>query len=255
MRHTVLIGSAAIVLLAASVASVAFAAVGHGAPRATLAAATARTAHVTSQHYTVDVRITKNKQPLTLHIHGATAKQTISVRLKMEDIKLPDGTVVPGPSGAELLEGPFLYERAPSNVAVLGSFRWLRVPVTSLSKASPALRALHDMTPAPLLRVLNEAHASSSSSHVFSGPVAYDDPIVQNALTSLCGGLEFRHLRIAAWVGRDGFVHRLTLTGRTADGSRTLSLHARFFAFDRPVSVTPPALGTFIDRAQPYLSE
>jgi hypothetical protein len=185
-----------------------------------------------------------------------TAKQTISVRLKMADMKLPDGTVVPGLSGAALLDGPFLYERAPSNVAVFGTLRWLRVPLSSLGAASPALRSLHDMTPAPLLRVLNESHAiaRTAPAHVFSGPVAYDDPIVRDALTSLTGGLEFRHLRIAAWLGRDGLVHRVMLTGRTADGTRTLRLDARFFAFGRPVTVTPPALGTFVDKQESYLS-
>jgi hypothetical protein len=254
MRHGALIGSVVLVLVGAAVA---FAAVAGGKPQMSLAKATASTAHVSSQHYTVDIRITKNKQPLTLHIHGATAKHMISVRLKMADVKLPDGTVMPGPSGAELLDGPFLYERAPSNITIVGPIHWLRVPVSALSKASPALSSLHDMTPAPLLRVLNESHAISrtESSRVFSGPVAYDDPVVRSALTSLTGGLEFRHLRIAAWIGKDGLVHRLQLTGRTADGSRTLSLVARFFAFGRPVTVTPPALGTFLDKQQPYLSD
>lgn len=252
MRKAALIGSLVALLTAASVA---YAAVAGGASRPSLARATARTAHVATQHYAVDVRITKDNVPLTLHIHGAKAPHTIDVRVKMSNITLPDGSVMPGPSGAELLDGPFLYERAPSTVLVVGAVHWLRLPVSSLSPSSGALRSLHDMTPAPLLRILAESRSRPTGARVFGGPVAYDDPIVRNALTGLTGGIEFHHLRITAWLGRDGLVHHVLLRGVTADGRNTLRLNAWFFGFGQPVSVTPPAQGTFLDRKQAYLSE
>jgi hypothetical protein len=48
-------------------------------------------------------------------------------------------------------------------------------------------------------------------------------------------------------VGRDGLVHRLLITGHTADRASTLALSARLFAFGKPVHVKPPAPGTFVD--------
>jgi len=158
-----------------------------------------------------------------------------------------DGTKVPGPSGAALLDGPFLYERAPDNIVVQGTLRWLRLSTARLSKASDDLQAVRAMTPSPLLRVLGEAHMWQAGTRLYRGTVAYDDPIVRTALARLTGGIEFRHLRLSAFVGRDGLLHRLLLTGRTADRKTTLQLSARFYSFGRPVHVSPPAPGTFMD--------
>jgi hypothetical protein len=84
---------------------------------------------------------------------------------------------------------------------------------------------------------------------VFAGTVAYDDPVVRTALRDLAAGFEFRGLRLRVVVGRDGLIHSLHLTGRTADGKTALSLRARLFGFDTPVHVKPPAPGTFMDPA------
>ena len=246
MRRTALTGFIPTLVLVASVALAAGS--GSAAHTTTLGKASLRTAHVASEHYALAVRITKDGQPLTLHVHGQSAPHMISVRLKISDLTLPDGTKVRGPSGAALLDGPFLYQRAPSNLVLFGKIRWLRVAVSTLSPASDALRSVHDMTPAPLLHVLGEARVEARSLTVFRGTVAYDDPIVRTALHGITNGIEFRQLRITAWLGRDGLVHGVRLTGRTADGSMSLRLSARLYAFGRPVHITPPAPGTFLDK-------
>jgi hypothetical protein len=48
-------------------------------------------------------------------------------------------------------------------------------------------------------------------------------------------------------VGRDGLIHAIRITGRTADGKTTLNLRARLFGFGKPVSVKPPKPGSFVD--------
>jgi hypothetical protein len=168
--------------------------------------------------------------------------------MRVADVKLPDGTVVRGAAGAALLDGPFLYERAPVAIAQHGNLHWLRLPVASLSRSSDDLRAVHSMTPAPLLRLLRAARIAPAAegARVYHGSVAYDDPAVVR-LAKLTGGIEFRRLRVSAVVGDDGLVHRIVVTGRTQDGEATFSLRARLFGFGRPVHVTPPAPGTFLD--------
>src|SRR2546423_2634498 len=133
--------------------SVAFATTRGDAARPALGRALLRTAQAPSQRYELNVRIAKAGAPLNLHVRGQANAQTISVRLRMGSVTLPDGRKLPGPNAAALLDGPFLYEQAPSGIAVLGKFRWLRLPVESLSPSAPELKALHALTPAPLLRV------------------------------------------------------------------------------------------------------
>jgi hypothetical protein len=82
---------------------------------------------------------------------------------------------------------------------------------------------------------------------VFRGTVAYDDRVVRRGLSSLTSDIEFRDLRITAWVGRDGLLHRIRLTGRTADRSTALHLDARLYAFGSRVRVQPPAADAFLD--------
>ena len=67
-------------------------------------------------------------------------------------------------------------------------------------------------------------------------------------IIAMTGGIEFRSLRFEATVGSDGYIHDVKMTGRTADGSRALSISLRLYAFGRPVSLTPPAEGTFMDQ-------
>jgi hypothetical protein len=245
VRKSALFCSLAVVVAA----SVAFVRSGDAAPKPGLAHALVRTAKVHSQRYVFRVRITKDELPLSLRVRGQASERTISVHLAMGKVTLPDGTSVPGPWSAALLLGPFLYERAPSSVAVLGKLRWLRMRVDDLSPASPELKAVHALTPAPLLRVLGEARTTQAKpgSGLYRGTVAYDKPAVRVALARLTGGIEFRALKVSAWVAPDGLVHRLVLTGTTADGASTLEISARLFAFDRPLHVAPPKPGTFLD--------
>jgi hypothetical protein len=247
MRKAAIMGP--LVLLAA--AGGAFAAAGgDAAPKPGLRTALARTAAVSSQRYAFTVRITKkDAMPLVLRVRGQQNADTISVHLNLSDMTMPDGTTVAASGSAALLLGPFLYEQAPSGVVLLGKARWLRLHVADLSPDSAALKAVHALTPAPLLRVIGEARMTQAGpdARLYRGTVAYDNPLVRSALARLTGGTEFRRLRISTYVGRDGLIHRLLLTGRTADRASTLSLSARLFAFGRPVHVKPPPPGTFID--------
>jgi len=244
MRKAAVVG-----VLAFVAASVALVRTGDAAPKPGLAHALRLTAKSHSRHFTVRVRITKDGEPLSLRIRGQSNERTISVHLKMGAMRLPDGTSVPGPNGAVLLLEPFLYERAPSSVAVLGKVRWLRMRLADLSATSPELKAVHAITPQPLLRLLGEAHMKpvKQGARLYRGTAAYDNPAVRGALAHLTGGIEFRRLRVAAWVGGDGFVHRMTVRGTTADGSADLAVSVRLFAFDRPIHVKPPKPGTFMD--------
>jgi hypothetical protein len=245
MRKSALISSLAVI----AALSVAVVRTGDAAPKPDLSRALDRTTHVASKRYVLRVRIAKGDEPLSLRVRGQSNHETISVRLRMGDVTLPDGTKAPGPSTAALLLGPFLYERAPSNIAVLGKLRWLRLHVADLSDAAPELKAVHALTPEPLLRLLAEARLTQATpeGRLFRGAVAYDNPVVRASLARLTGGIEFRGLRLSVYVGLDGLVHRLLLTGRTADHQTTLSLSARLFGFGRPVHVTPPKPGTFLD--------
>lgn len=241
------IGSVAVLFAALSVT---LAASGGGETRdAAFDDALAHTAHQTSQRYKITVRMTHGDTPLSLHIRGQANRHTVSVKMRMGAVKLPDGTKVPGPNGAALLNGPFLYERAPSTIAVYGSVNWLRLRVHALAPSSDDVKAVRSMTPAPILDVLDAAAIAPAEpgARVFHGTIAYDDPSVRAGLARLTGGIEFRGLRVSAMVGRDGLVHRVVLTGRTPDGKTMLSLRAHLYAFGTAVHVTPPAPGTFMD--------
>lgn len=244
MRKAVLV-----CVLASVAASIAIVRTGDAAPKPGLAHALRLTAKSESRHYTLRVRITKDGEPLSLHVRGQSNERTISVHLKVGAVRLPDGTKAPGPNGAVLLLEPFLYERAPSSLAVLGELRWLRQRLADLPPTAPELKAVHAVTPQPLLRLLSEARMKPAKpgGHLYRGRAAYDNPAVRGALTRLTGGIEFRRLRVTAWVGADGLVHRISVTGATADGSTKLLVSMRLFAFDRPIHVTPPKPGTFMD--------
>jgi hypothetical protein len=237
---------AVIVMAALSAASsIAFAAArGDAASKAELPDALAHTSHVPSLRYAFQVRIRKSGVPLALHVRGQSDARTISVHLATS-----------GMTGAALLDGPFLYEEAPNGVAVFGKVRWLRLTVARLPATSPELNVVHALSPAPLLRVIAASRLSAGSRHEYRGTVAYDDPAVRNGLSRLTGGIEFRSLKLTVTLGRDRLVHRLRLTGRTADGSSTLDLSARLFAFGKPVHVSPPKPGTFMDDQLEQLSE
>jgi hypothetical protein len=255
MRLAALIG--AIATLVAGV-SVAFAATGHEPkPRASsLAQAAARTAHVGSQRYAVDLTIVKDAVRYVMHAQSAVAPGVISVHLELGELTRSDGTIVPGSETWGLIDGPFLFEHTPDGLAV-GSVEWMRVRIALLSPSHPALQGMHGMTAMPLLHVLDEARARAVSpdASIFRGSIAYDDPIVVTALQPLMAGLQFRDLRVTAWIGPDGLVRRVRLTGHTPDRKSTLLVNARLFAFGRPVHVTPPAEGTFVDEQLLRLSD
>jgi hypothetical protein len=231
-------------------ASTAFAATGGGAaPKPGLNEAIARTTQAASERYKIHVRLERDGQPLSLHIRGRTSRSTIAVAMRMGDVELPDGTTVPGPNGAALLDGPFLYERAPSSDAQYGKVHWLRLSVAHLAPSSVDMKAVHAMSPRPVLDALAAARMAPAQpgARVYHGTLAYDDPAVRVGLAKLTGDIEFRNLHIAAFVGGDGLVHRVVLTGRTADGRSTISLRAHLYGFGTAVHVTPPEPGTFID--------
>ena len=248
MRKRVLIGSLLLALAGAGAFALAALAGGTSAG-VDVMKANVRTAHAASVHYTFTVRMIKPRQPLVLHIAGAASRDKLAVHLRLGDLTLSDGTVMPGGTGAIMLSKPFLYERAPGGISVDG-MNWLRLSVLHTSPRSQVLSTVRAMTPAPLLRVVAESrlHAVSTAG-AFAGTVDYADPVVQTALERLGGGLQFRNLHVYVVVGKgDGLIHRIQLTGRTADGKTHFSLHARLFGFGTAVSVVPPKPGTFMDQ-------
>jgi hypothetical protein len=116
---------------------------------------------------------------------------------------------------------------------------------------------MRNLSPAPLLRIVDEwSRARTRSPHgVFHGTVAYDDPVVLTALSGMTGGIQFRDVSFTARIGNDGFVHSITVAGRTADGSRTLNASVKMYGFGRPVRVSIPSEGTFMDQKLLGLAE
>jgi len=248
MRRTLSIGLVATL----GAASVALAATGNTTkPRAhSLAEAASRTARVSTQRYAVDLQILKDGMPHILHARSEIAPGTIYVHLELGEVTQPDGAIVPASETSGLIEGPFLYERMPDGLSV-GPIEWLRVSTASLGPNHPAMVGMHGLTAIPLLHVLEEARARAVTrdASLFRGTIAYDDPIVINELQPLTAGLQFRDLRVSAWIGPHGLVRHVRLTGHTPDRKTKLFVDARLFAFGRPVHVSPPAEGTFIDQA------
>jgi hypothetical protein len=210
---------------------------GDGARGPDIRTASARTARAASVHYALSVTLTKAEQPVTLQIHGATSRERMVVHLRLG-----------GMDGRIMISRPFLYEKAPSRIQVLGDIHWLRLPMSGLSERGQMLSTLRALTTTPLLHLIAEAKLRPTGERgIWAGPVAYDDPVVRASLRDLANGLEFRGLRLRVVVGAGGFVHRVRLTGRTADGWTALNLRARLFSFGKPVTVTPPKPGTFVD--------
>jgi hypothetical protein len=241
-----------------AVASVALASTGRRAPAASLVQAVGNTNRAPTMRYVLDVSIARARYPaVELHVQGTRGKDSLFIHVRQLASVLSDGTAVPGPQQSALIDGPFLYEGSPNGVPVLGHIRWLRVPLASLGPGAKAVATVHNLSPAPLLRVLDEwSQARTHSLHgVFRGTVAYDDPIVLTALSGLTGGIEFRDLRFSARIGNDGYVHAILVTGKTADSSRTLRVTARLYAFGRPVRLTLPGEGTFMDQKLLSLAE
>jgi hypothetical protein len=240
-----------------AVASVALAATGGKAPRSTLGQAVYRTSHASSLRYAMVIAVTRTHYPsMQLRIHGTRTTGSLYVHVKAFSTVLADGTALPGPQQSALIDGPFLYEGSPNGIAIAGKIRWLRVPVARLG-TSKAITTMHNLSPAPTLRLVDEwSKVRTRAPHgVFRGSVAYDDPIVLTALSGMTGGIEFRDVAFTARIGIDGYVHAITVTGRTADGSRTLLVTVRMSGFGRPVRVPIPGEGTFMDQKLLGLAE
>jgi hypothetical protein len=203
------------------------------------------TESASSFRYSIVISVVRSSFPAQLTLSGVSGRGKLFVSARQAS----------GSEAAAMIDGPFFYERAPNGVAVDGTIRWLRVPIDASGRSSAALNAVRTMTPAPLLRVLGESHATPTRGSGFAGKVNYDDPIVRSAITRLSGGIEFHGLRVTGRLGDDGLIHGIRVTGITADGTTTLDIQARLFAFGRPVHLTPPAEGTFMDQQLMQLSE
>jgi hypothetical protein len=243
VRKTALISLA---LAAVAYGTVTMAAAGGDGPD--VHGANLRTAEQSSVHYVVDVTLRKDLQPITLRIAGGSSRDALAVRLSLGSLKLSDGTVLPGTTAKLRMSKPFLYEGAPNGMPAFGQIRWLRLHVLDLPENSQTMSSVRALTPSPLLRVITATPLRRAGKPGwFSGPVAYDDPVVRTALHALAAGLEFRHLHVAVKLGADELVHAVWLTGRTADAKTTLTVRAKLFDFGEPVTVVPPKPGTFMD--------
>lgn len=234
-----------------AVASVALAAAGGNEPKATLVEAVSHTNHASSVHYVMQIAVAHTHHPsLKLNVRGARGTDSLFIHVRAFTSLVNDGPAdAAGPQQSAFIDGPFLYEGSPNGVAVAGKIRWLRVPLARRDTAR-AIAAMHNMSPAPLLRILDEWSnvRSHTSDGAFHGTVAYDDPIVLTALSGMTGGTEFRHVFFSVRIGDDGYVHNIRVTGTTADKTKSVTVTAHLFGFGRPVRVTPPREGTFIDR-------
>lgn len=243
-------------IVAAAAASVAFAASGDTTkrhPRPSYADAAARTLRARSERFSIDVTIVKNLRTVTLHVNGATGPGKLKLRLRLDDAKLGDGTPVPGVTGAVLIDAPFLYQHAPSGLAV-GKLQWLRERLSDVG-SSENFRNIRAMTPRSLLAVLESARIRpDGDAFVYGGWLPYDHPAVRRGLGPLTGDVQFRSLHTLVLVGRDGRVHRIRITGKTADGRTTLTLLAHLYAFDKRVRVKAPPMDAFLDPKRELLS-
>lgn len=234
------------------VASVALAATGGKAPTTTLVQSIKRTNHAPTFRYALDISVVRPGAPeLTLHVNGIRGRGSLFVHVRA----MADAIVAQQQSA--LLDGPFLYEGAPNGVAIAGKVRWVRMPVARIGRDARPIQTMHTLSPAPLLRVLDEwSHGKTRSPNgAYHGVVAFDDPIVQTALAGMAGGTQFRDVHFFARVGIDGYVHAIRLTGHTADGTRRLSVNAQLYAFGRPVTPQIPREGTFMDEKTVGLAE
>src|SRR5438067_623205 len=127
--------------------------------------------------------------------------------------------------------------------------------VSTFAVASVALAATGGKEPkepkATLVQAGSQTNHAASVHYGMQVPVApVDHPSLKllAELSSMTGGTEVRHVAFSAKIGGDGYVHGIRVTGATADGTKSVIVTARLFGFGRPVRVTPPREGTFIDQ-------
>ncbi len=241
------------------VPSAALAATGGKEPKATLVQAVSHTNQASSLRYVMEIAIRRRGSPTAqLHVHGTRGTGALFVHVREYSSAAAGGpAAVPGPQQSAFLDGPFLYEGAPNGVVVSGKIRWLRIPLARVGPSASAVAAVYNLSPAPLLRILDEwsRARTQSPNGTFHGTVEYDDPIVLTALGGMAGGVEFRRVFFSATIGDDGYVHTIRVTGSTADRSRSLIVTAHLYAYERPVRIAPPREGTFIDQKLLGLAE
>lgn len=230
--------------------SVAYAARGgRAAAPAGLHAAVLHAATAHSLRYDLTVQIAApDAIPQTLHASGASSGDVQQVHLKVDDVVAPDGTKLTGPSADEKIDGTFLYLRSTVTRPLVGPL-WVRERLAGLGPKSAELRTLESVSARELLRAVARARGVrvGAEAGVFHAWLPYADETVRSALRGVEGDREYRHLRLTAWVGRDGRVSLLLLTGRTADSSGRFVLTLSLGDYGRPVAVTPPAQGSFVD--------
>jgi hypothetical protein len=248
MRKTLLLAFVSIF----AVASVALAATNDKAPKASLVQAVNHTNRAPSMRYVLDISITRPNAPaMSLHVKGVRGRGSLFIHVAAM------AGASAGPQQSAMIDGPFLYEGSPNGVAIVGKVRWLRLPIARIGSHARPIETIHSLSPAPLLHVLDEWAGAKrrSPDGSFHGVVAYDDPIVQTALSGIADGIQFRDVFFTARIGADGYLHTIGLTGRTADGTRTLRVTAHLFAFGRPVTLHLPGEGAFMDQKLIGLAE
>jgi hypothetical protein len=230
---------------------------GAAARPVSLAQAAARTAAQPSLAFDLRAQIeTIGRLPYVLTAHGALGRDTSHVTMKVADLHLPDGTVLTGPSAVEQTDGTFLYLRSTVTAPLTGGL-WVRERLDALRAGSPELQILRALSPRALLRVLARAHElrRSDGGRVYHGWLPYADPLVSRTLAGLEAGTQYRQLRLTTWVSPQGRVLMVLLSGRTPDRSSTFLLTLTLDAFGKPVAVTPPRQGSFVDFDLDRLSE
>jgi hypothetical protein len=246
MRKLVLFASLTTALLCASVALAAGG--GSHAHPATLADAARHTLAAGSFRFELAARIeTAGSPPQVLHVRGASSPDARQIELRVAAVVAP-GAQVAGPFAQEKADRHFVYVRSSLTVPQFGPL-WVRERLAALARDSEELKMLRAATPQALLRALGRAQElnSGTSGGIFRAALPYNDPVVRSALEGIEGGIEFRDLHLTAWTGEDGYLRRLVVTGRTADERSLLTLTLTLRDHGRPVAVSPPGEGSFVD--------
>jgi len=256
MRTTVAQAIVAVAVLGASL--LAYPPGGGAAARPpSLAQAAARTAAQPSLAFDLTAQIeTAGKLPYVLNARGALGRDGSHVTMKVADLHLPDGRVLTGPSAVEQTDGTFLYLRSTVTAPLTGGL-WIRERLNALRAGSPELQILRALSPRALLQVLARAHdlRRADGGRVYHGWLPYADPVVSRTLAGLEAGTQYRHLRLTTWVSPQGRVLMVLLSGMTPDRSSTFLLTLTLGGFGKPVAVTPPRQGSFVDFDLGRLSE
>ncbi len=210
-----------------------------------LEAAADRTAALPSVRFAVVARFTNGKNEMALHVRGASADHgnSIRVHLKVEDVRLGDGTLLRGPVMDEVLDGGYVYLRTPLLGSVLDRGSWVRVRALRTGSRSPILRPIRQAGVAPIYNLLRVARAVvPAGTGSYRATLDPADAIVQSALQGLSGGTEFRRLGLTARLDADGLVRSVRIVGRGVDGSR-FTVTARLYDLGGRVRIVPPPPG------------